>query len=123
MRIFFLMAASFFLFFSCKKNQLGGDALIEGNMAHHGKGIGKGTIFIKYNAAEFPGKDTNLYDAKIKPDSEGNFSVKVYKGQYYLYGLGLDFGIPAPYIVDGGVPVKIRAKEVVKINLPVTEQH
>lgn len=111
------------LFFSCKKNKLGGDAVIEGNMKHHSKAISRGTVFIKFNAKEFPGSDTNIYDAKVRPDSLGYYKFEVYKGNYYIYGFGYDFAIPAPYEVSGGIPVKARSNEKVAADLPVTEKH
>jgi hypothetical protein len=106
---------------SCKKNNIGGNSTIEGVTVHHSKVIANASVFIKYNAEEFPGTDTTLYDSKVRSDKDGKFSLKVYKGKYYVYAFGYDFAIAAPYHVVGGVPVKIRDKEKVTITLPLTE--
>jgi hypothetical protein len=107
---------------ACKKNELGGNAVIEGTIKHHNKVITKASAFIKFNAKEFPGSDTNLYDAKVRVDDKGYFKFNVYKGSYYIYAFGYDYAIPSPYHVVGGVPVKnIRAKETIIITVPVTE--
>jgi hypothetical protein len=106
---------------SCKKNQLDGTATITGTVRHHAKLITNATVFIKFKATEFPGSDTTQYDAKVKTDANGKYSIKCYKGEYYLFGSGYDFSIPAPYHVVGGAPVKIRNKENLTIDLAVTE--
>lgn len=107
---------------ACKKNELGGKARIHGKVTHHSKKIPNARVFIKFNAKEFPGTDTSQYDAKVSADAEGQFSFNCYKGDYYLYGVGFDYDTPAPYIVDGGTPVRIRNKEELEIELAVTEE-
>lgn len=114
--IFFLV-----IFVGCKKNQLDGNATIEGTVRHHAKLIGNATVFIKFKAKEFPGADTNLYDAKVRADINGNYTVKCYKGDYYLFAYGFDPAIQSPHIVIGGSPVHIRNREKVTIDLAVTE--
>lgn len=106
---------------SCKKNAIGGDSTIEGVTVHHSKVIANASVFIKYDAEEFPGSDTTKYDSKVRADKDGNFSFKVYKGKYYIFAFGYDYAIAAPYHVVGGVPVKIRDKEKVTITMPLTE--
>ncbi|MBX3164663.1 MAG: hypothetical protein KF900_09280 [Bacteroidetes bacterium] len=109
------------LFSSCKKNQLGGKSVIQGKVIHHSKRIANATVFIKYNAKEFPGTDTTLYDDKVRADKDGNYTMKCYKGNYYLFGFGRDSAIAAPYIVIGGTPVHIRHNETLDIDVAVTE--
>lgn len=109
------------LTFSCKKNQLGGKSTISGTVSHHSKVIPHATVFIKFNAKEFPGKDTSVYDAKVVADAAGKYSFKCYKGDYYLYGYGRDYDIPSPYVVVGGAPAHIRQREDLNINVAVTE--
>ncbi|MBL7917973.1 MAG: hypothetical protein JNM96_06220 [Bacteroidia bacterium] len=123
MRKLYFVVIVLFVVLSCKKNKLGGSGVIEGHMRHHAKAISRGTVFIKFNAKEFPGSDTNIYDAKVHPDTTGYYKFEVYKGNYYVYGFGYDFSIPAPYQVAGGVPVKVRTNEKVVADLPVTEKH
>lgn len=117
------LTAVFLLLISvaCKKNELGGKATIKGSIKHHAKAIANATVFIKFKAKEFPGADTTLYDDKVKADAEGNYTIKCYKGDYYLFAYGHDPAIAAPYTVVGGSPVHIRNKESLVIDLAVTE--
>lgn len=119
--IFILLLFIFIGFNSCKKNELGGKSIIKGTVKHHNKIIANATVFIKFNAKEYPGSDTMLYDSKVKADANGNYLVKCYKGDYYLLGFGYDLDVPPPYYVKGGVPVKIRNNETVEIDIAVTE--
>lgn len=116
-----LFALVIFLFITgCKKNQLGGNSTIKGKVAHHSKPIPYATVFIKFNSKDFPGTDTTKYDDKVRADANGEYSIKCYKGNYYLYGYGQDYAINPPLVV-GGVPVKIRKGEEVNIDVAVTE--
>lgn len=116
-----LLLIVFTLIVSCKKNQLGGKSSIHGKVAHHSRPIPYATVFIKFNAREFPGTDTMAYDDKVRADDRGEYTIKCYKGDYYLYGLGLDYAINPPYIVDGGTPVRVRNREDVEIEVAVSE--
>jgi hypothetical protein len=106
---------------SCKKNQLGGKSTITGKVMHHTRAIANAAVFIKFNAKEFPGADTNAYDAKVRADGNGTYTIKCYKGDYFLFGFGFDYSIPAPYIVEGGLHVNIRNNETVTTDVPITE--
>ncbi len=107
---------------SCKKNQLGGDATIKGVVKHHSKIIANATVYIKFNSKDFPGDDLSLYDDKVQADAQGEFEIKCYKGNYYLFGNGIDNQVLVNGgKVIGGAPVKIRNKENVTITLAVTE--
>lgn len=117
----FFIAIASLLLFSCIKNQLGGNSKINGTVKHHSKAIAYATVFIKFNATEFPGTDTLQYDSKLKADENGQFLLKLYKGDYFLYGYGYDYAIPAPYLVKGGVAVKLRSNENSDITVAVTE--
>ncbi|WP_317897554.1 hypothetical protein [Aurantibacillus circumpalustris] len=108
-------------FFSCKKNQLGGSHTIKGKVAHHSKAIANASVFIKFDAKNFPGDDTTTYDDKVRADAEGNFSIKCYKGDYFLYGFGYDYDILPPYIVVGGTPVHVGSESTIEVNVAVTE--
>jgi len=111
----------FLILISCEKNALGGKSRIEGKVVHHNKRIANARVFIKFNATEFPGKDTLVYDSKLSADENGNFTFSVYKGDYYVFGYGYDFAIPQPYLVEGGTGVKVRNNEKVDLTLAVTE--
>lgn len=120
-KVIFISLFFLALIFACKKNQLGGKSVIQGKVVHHSKKIANATIFIKFKTKEFPGADTNLYDTKVRADKDGNYSIKCYKGDYYLYGYGYDYTIDPPYIVLGGTPVHIRNNETTDIDVAVTE--
>lgn len=109
------------LFFGCKKNQVGGKAVLKGVVSHHGAPISNAYVYIKYNALEFPGVDYTLYDTYVIADNEGNYTVNLYKGKYYIFAKGYDFNIPAPYIVSGGLSVNIRNREKLTKDVPVSE--
>jgi hypothetical protein len=119
--IAFIFFITGLVFVSCKKNELNGTSNIHGKVVHHSKAIPLARVFIKFNAKEFPGADTTVYDEKVWSDENGNFSIDCYKGDYYLYGYGQDLAIDPPYTVVGGVPVNIRKNEDVSIQLAVTE--
>lgn len=106
---------------SCKKNQLGGKSSIKGVVMHHEKAIADAKVYIKFNTSEFPGEDLKSYDTYVQADANGNYSVSLYKGTYYLYAYGIDLDIPAPYIVTGGLSVTIKNKENLVKNIAVTE--
>jgi len=109
-------------FLACKKNQLGGKATINGVVSHHEKRISKAVVYVKFNAKEFPGTDSSKYDASIVTNEAGEFQMECYKGDYYLFGTGIDFRPGATY-VNGGVPVHIRNKEKLDITVAVSEPH
>ena len=120
-RITVLIALALF-FAGCKKNGAGGNATISGQVLHHSKPIALALIYVKYDAREFPGADISLYDTQVQADAVGNYSFACYKGDYFLYAKGTDL-LNVPVEVDGGVPVKVRAKEMVKADIVVSEVH
>lgn len=104
---------------SCKKNQLGGKSTIKGSVVHHSQIIPNATVYIKFNAKDFPGPDAGAYDDKVVADAEGRYEIKCYKGDYYLYGVGYDNSIKEA--VTGGLAVHIRNNETVNVDVAVTE--
>ena len=78
-------------------------------------------VYVKYGTNDFPGADTTLYDYKFKVDNSGAFSQNFFKGNYYLYAIGFDYGIAPPYIVKGGIPVTLRTNEELDKTIAVTE--
>lgn len=106
---------------SCKKNQVGGSAEVTGIVAHHEKPIPDAYVYIKYDTKEFPGDDYTKYDTYIKADGNGNYTIPLYKGSYYIYSRGYDYALPAPYIVKGGLAVTVRNKEKLTKDIAVTE--
>ncbi len=121
-----ILALTFFvsvLITGCKKNQAGGNSEIQGTVVHHSSPVANANIYIKFNATEFPGTDLTVYDTQLKAGSDGTFSFKCYKGNYFLYGVGTEVIAGKLVQVDGGAPVTIRAKEVVEAKIPVSEVH
>lgn len=118
-----IISISIFLFlnFSCKKNQMGGKSDVQGTVYHHSKKIADAKIYIKYNSKEFPGTDLSVYDTYITADENGRFHLNFYKGQYYLFSVGKDYGIPPPYNVVGGVGLNLRTNEDKDIDIYITE--
>ncbi len=107
---------------NCKKNRIGGKATLEGVVLHHSKPIPYAYIYIKYNATEFPGTDIKLYDTYVEADGNGNYNISFFKGNYYIYAKGLDYDIAAPYIVKGGLSIKLRNNELSIKNIAITEE-
>ena len=106
---------------SCTKNQVGGSATVNGIVSHHGKAIADAYVYIKYDATEFPGDDYTLYNTFVKADGSGNYSIPLYKGNYYIYARGYDYAIPAPYIVKGGLSLTARSSENLSKDIAVSE--
>jgi hypothetical protein len=121
-KLIFLLVIPFLAITSCKKNEPGGTCVISGVVKHHSKIIGDATVYIKFNATEFPGADSSKYDTHIKADANGNYVFRCYKGDYYLYATGIDDRVP-PLYVSGGVPAKVRHKEELTVDVAVTEKH
>ena len=115
----FILIALVLLFGNCKKNQLGGTSQITGTVMHHSRFIPNARVFIKFNAQDFPGTDTTKYDAKVMADDKGNYVVKCYQGNYYLYAFAYDVYFLKN--VSGGIPVKIRKSENLSLDIAVTE--
>lgn len=116
-----IIALSFLILLSCKKNQVGGSATVKGVVSHHGKAIADAYVYIKYDATEFPGDDYTLYNTFVKADGSGNYNIPLYKGSYYIYARGYDYAVPAPYIVKGGLSVTIRSSENLTKDIAVSE--
>jgi hypothetical protein len=108
---------------ACKKNGTGGKATIKGIVAHHSQAIPGATVYIKYDALDFPGSDVSKYDSNVSAGGDGSYEIKnLLPGDYYLYGVGFDIANSEP--VFGGVPVKIRRsdkKRTLEVNVAVVE--
>ncbi len=113
---------------SCAYGGIGGNVTIVAKPAHHGEPIISGTqghpdsLFIKFNAIDFPGSDAALYDLRIEGD-DGHDHVEfsgLKPGKYYLYMTGFDSS--GQYFVKGGIPYTLTATagEVI-VNVPVVE--
>lgn len=108
---------------SCKKNGTGGEATVAAITKHHDREIPFTTVYIKYDAKEFPGEDVSKYDANQQTDAEGHTHFEgLLPGNYYFYAIGYDSVSQA--IVKGGVHLKIKRserKKEIELKVPVTE--
>lgn len=110
------------LFTSCSKNAgTGGKNTIVATVKHHGLIIPNATVYIKYDATEFPGSNTSLYDDYKTAGMDGKVKFENLKrGDYYFFGIGFDTTINQTVI--GGIPVQLLQKSGEKlIDVPVTE--
>ncbi len=117
-----LVTTLIILFTSCSKNAgTGGNNTIVATVKHHGLVIPNATVYIKYNATEFPGENTSVYDDYKTAGSDGKVKFEGLKrGDYYFFGIGFDSTINQTVI--GGVPVQLLQKAGEKlIDVPVTE--
>jgi hypothetical protein len=120
--VLFLFSA--FEFSSCCKGGSGGAATLDCSVFHHARPIPGATVYIKYNATEFPGTDVSAYSTHVKAADNSN-TLKIdglHCGDYYLYGVGFDSALGLP--VTGGVHVQIKysdRKKEQSENVPVTE--
>lgn len=121
-KFIFIVATFIFLLYSCAENAgTGGNNTIIATAKHHGVIIPEATIYIKYNAKEFPGENLSLYDDYKTTGKEGKVKFEGLKrGDYYFYGIGYDSTIKQTVV--GGIPVQILQKAGEKlIDVPVTE--
>ena len=120
--VLFIFALSLF---GCKKNQLGGKSNIKGKVMYNNTtAVPFARVYIKYNAASFPGEDVSVYDTYIDADQNGNFLIShIYHGQYYFYGVGADPTTSiSNNIVKGGIALKVKMlKEVTGFVVPLTQ--
>jgi hypothetical protein len=123
--IAFLFLASVTLAFnSCCKGGSGGNATLNCAIFHHSKPIPGATLYIKYNATEFPGTDASSYsDHKMAANNSNAISFTgLHCGDYYLYGVGFDSTLGLP--VTGGIHFQIKYSDrshTESTNVPVTE--
>lgn len=112
---------SMLAFSACYKEGRGGKSIVNGYVSHHGHKVGNSTVYIKYDAVEFPGTDVSKYNASVTADANGRYEFKdLRKGVYYLYGVGYDNAIQE--IVSGGTGVKLKYNKAATTDIPVTEQ-
>jgi hypothetical protein len=118
-----LLFLSVLTLISCKKNSTGGQATISCTVLHHTRVIPNATVYIKYGAKEFPGKDPSAYSDHKQADANGHVDFTGLRyGDYYLYGVGYDSSILLP--VTGGDHLNIKwseRKKTFDFVVPVTE--
>lgn len=129
MRLLILVLLATFIVTGCKKEKdcedpgTGGYVTLVCFPQHHGDPIPGASVYIKFDADEFPGSNTALYEisANAATASDDFVSISGLKcGQYYIYSTGYDSTIFDA--VKGGIPYFIEQKEgTININVPVTE--
>ena len=120
-KLFVLLAIASVAFAACRKAGTGGDAEIQAMTMHHDTHVHDATIYVKFDAEDFPGSNVADYDlsAEVGADGHAHFSG-LKRGKYFLYGVGFDSTINQT--VTGGVAVQIKKKDEIKIvTVPVTE--
>lgn len=114
---FVLLTAS-----GCHKEGIGGNASVSGTVLHHDDPIPNCVVYIKFNTTDFPGDNPSDYDSKISADATGKYNFsKLYKGDYYLYAVGMDSKIQE--IVKGGISINLKRNKTYEQNVPVSEGH
>ncbi len=130
---FSLLAISILFTASCKEDKKKdncpegrtGQLKIIATMVHHTRPIKGCSVFVKYNATEFPGTDTSKYDYRVKAGNDTAVAVidSLNCGSYYIYAVGIDSLLdPANWIVKGGLPYSTSNKTgTVNLNVYITE--
>lgn len=103
----------------------GGAVTFQVKTIHHSREIKGCTIYIKYNAQEFPGENASNYDYVFKADDSLSISYtdSMKCGNYYVFATGIDsLLLPPNNVVKGGLPINItQVQDTVKFSLYVTE--
>ena len=112
----------FLILFSCRRAGTGGDNTLVVFPKHHATSVSGATVFVRFNAKDFPGSTKADYDIQVDGEAnEDHVHVKgLRKGNYFLYCTAFDSTISS--LVSGGIAVTISSKSGEKdIDLPVTE--
>ncbi|WP_317897817.1 hypothetical protein [Aurantibacillus circumpalustris] len=101
--------------YSCKKNDIGGDAEIHVLVYHHDTPIKASTLYVKFDAKSEPSDPTSNYDLKLLgEEDENHVHVEGLRaGNYYLYAVGYDS--IANKEVSGGMATEIKWSERKKL--------
>jgi len=95
---------------ACHKAGPGGNSSVSGTVKHHSLPIPNCIVYIKYGATEFPGTDVSIYDNHVTADANAHYEfTSLYKGNYFLYGVGFDNTIMQT--VTGGIGIKLKKNE------------
>ncbi|TAL56841.1 MAG: hypothetical protein EPN85_14735 [Bacteroidetes bacterium] len=129
----FLAFACCLLISSCRKDAgLGGNATLTVYSEHHGNVIINhigypDTVFLKYNADEFPGTKPSDYDAFFVGTPREEF-IKIEglkTGKYFVYAVAFDSTWSALGArVTGGMPLKIKRSQRddnLTVRIPLSE--
>lgn len=119
--LLFLLAFSFFIS-SCTKEGLGGDNTVIAYPKHHNTPIKGATVYVKFDAIDFPGAASSNYDATFigEPNEDHVHIEELKKGDYYFYAVGFDSTIMQTVV--GGLHVDLKDKSgETTVDIAVTE--
>lgn len=134
--VFLLLVSLSVSFYACKPDKddepvdlcaegRTGELQLSAKMIHHTRPIKGCDLYIKYNATEFPGEDTSLYDYHVTAPADSAVAVidSLNCGNYYLYAVGIDSLLdPSGWLCKGGLPFSTDKKSgSVSINVYITE--
>ena len=120
---FFLAVGLMVGLLACRKEGVGGDATITGQVIKKDSMlIPNATVYIKYGAKDFPGFDVSQYDNQVGTGDDAEYLFeKLHKGDYYLLARGIDTANLKNVV--GGARVKIASKTAfIEIDISVTDQ-
>ncbi|TND03501.1 MAG: hypothetical protein FD123_3922 [Bacteroidetes bacterium] len=111
-RLLLFTACIIFTFASCHKGGTGGEAILNVHILKQG-GVGTvpgSQVYLKYNAQDYPGPNTGLYDENVVADFGGHATfINLRRGYYYVYVLGVD--TLAGDTLGGGISYDIQEGE------------
>lgn len=110
---------------SCRKREtagVGGNCDLYVHVKHHNLVIDSATVFLKFNAQDFPADSS--YDLQAEVENSNGENVAIFKGlkngSYYAFAHGWDFSIFEH--VEGALPTELGSKEQrIDITIQVTE--
>lgn len=95
----FFLLVTLLLLCTCKKSDtvnsssggIHGTITMDVTVMHHTWGVPSIPVYLKYNATDWPGKDTTLYDVKQRANREGFISFpQLGPGNIVIYAAGFD---------------------------------
>lgn len=96
-RYTFLLLCTALFFSACEKDNGGSVGTAKGKIVmtvdvrHHQWGVPGIPVYLKYNASEFPGTNTSLYNRSAVTSQNGSVQFnELSLGNYYLYARGYD---------------------------------
>lgn len=106
-----LLAATFIVFTSCKKNSGGGKAEIHAKIYNKGTEINHSDLYVKFGTTEQPSDPTRNYDImEHGEETDNHVHVEDLRpGKYYLYAIGVN--TLTGKNVKGGASVEIKWKD------------
>ena len=109
---------------------INGNITLAIEVKHHYRPIPEFKIYLKKDAAKFPGEDISAYDLSAISNQNGFVQFNDLNfGNYYLYGNGYDYEIAdsvigyTPILIDSSTVDKVGLNYEINKILYVSEQH